>query len=575
MSEPDSSTRASTSSKRRIIAHYSSQADTFLAQYQALSASDVHSAWKGLLPESGLALDVGAGSGRDAAWLCSLGFDVIAVEPAAGLREKAQEQYKHLPVQWLDDALPGLPNTLTLNYRFDFILVSAVFMHLLNPEDRQRAFRKLACLLKPGGRMVITLRHGTAPADRPMAEVHNDELLALGRTHALETLDFGTSSDAMSRTDVSWSHVVFQSPDDGTGALPLLRHLILLDDKSSTYKLALLRVLVRIADSCRGAVLKRDEQFVTLPFGLVALYWVKIYKTLLLDNNYRQQPGNQGCGFAKENFMALGSIGHDLRFGATLTGQRAQILVKALRDARNTIKNMPAHFLTLPGNQEKVFPCASLPVRQSGDLTLDIPFLSAFGEFQVPTHLWDAMTHYACWIEPAINNEWCQVMMGYHRKQGEDIGIGELHDALSWQNDARSTSEVRNIVEAMRNGNTAPDCVWTGDSLARKKYEIDHCFPYANWFNNDLWNLMPATDKANGQKSNKLPAGELLLSSKDRILEWWERGYAESQHESRFYTEATASLPGIQNRTLDDVFEGVVRQRLHLKHEQQMPEWGL
>jgi hypothetical protein len=32
-------------------------------------------------------------------------------------------------------------------------------------------------------------------------------------------------------------------PDDGTGALPLLRHIIFNDDKSSTYKLALLRVL--------------------------------------------------------------------------------------------------------------------------------------------------------------------------------------------------------------------------------------------------------------------------------------------------------------------------------------------
>jgi hypothetical protein len=28
-------------------------------------------------------------------------------------------------------------------------------------------------------------------------------------------------------------------PDDGSGALPLLRHIILNDDKSSTYKLAL------------------------------------------------------------------------------------------------------------------------------------------------------------------------------------------------------------------------------------------------------------------------------------------------------------------------------------------------
>jgi hypothetical protein len=39
-----------------------------------------------------------------------------------------------------------------------------------------------------------------------------------------------------------------QLPDDGTGALPLLRGIILNDDKSSTYKLALLRAILRVAD---------------------------------------------------------------------------------------------------------------------------------------------------------------------------------------------------------------------------------------------------------------------------------------------------------------------------------------
>ena len=37
-----------------------------------------------------------------------------------------------------------------------------------------------------------------------------------------------------------------------SGALPLLRHVILNDAKSSTYKLALLRSLCRIADGSAG-----------------------------------------------------------------------------------------------------------------------------------------------------------------------------------------------------------------------------------------------------------------------------------------------------------------------------------
>ena len=39
-----------------------------------------------------LALDVGAGSGRDAAWLASLGYEVVAAEPAAGMRREASKR---------------------------------------------------------------------------------------------------------------------------------------------------------------------------------------------------------------------------------------------------------------------------------------------------------------------------------------------------------------------------------------------------------------------------------------------------------------------------------------------------
>jgi len=47
------------------------------------------------------------------------------------------------------------------------------------------------------------------------------------------------TADQQGRSDVSWTGVALRLPDDGTGALPLLRHVILNDQKSATYKLAL------------------------------------------------------------------------------------------------------------------------------------------------------------------------------------------------------------------------------------------------------------------------------------------------------------------------------------------------
>lgn len=50
---------------------------------------------------------------------------------------------------------------------------------------------------------------------------------------------------------------------------------------------------------------------------------------------------------------------------------------------------------------------------RAGDFALDAPFLGSFSHLLVPRHLWQAMSHYAAWIEPALLNEWTELMQGY------------------------------------------------------------------------------------------------------------------------------------------------------------------
>ena len=76
-----------------------------------------------------------------------------------------------------------------------------------------------------------------------------------------------------------------------TGALPLLRHVILNDDKSSTYKLGLLRSICPIADGSAGLVQLIDDDRVSIPLGLVALTWLRLYKPLLAAD-FPQNPKN-------------------------------------------------------------------------------------------------------------------------------------------------------------------------------------------------------------------------------------------------------------------------------------------
>lgn len=190
------------------LVHYSDNANTLCEQYDQLEPQQVHSAWSDHLPpEPGIALDLGAGSGRDANWLAQKGWDVVAVEPCDEMRQLARTKHPHPSIQWLNDSLPELKTLRQLDQRFNLILISAVWMHL-PPTDRERAFHIVSELLAPGGVMVITLRH--SPDDgRGFFDVSPEELLEQARRRALGLLAQCHVAD-LNRKEVSWDAVVLQ-----------------------------------------------------------------------------------------------------------------------------------------------------------------------------------------------------------------------------------------------------------------------------------------------------------------------------------------------------------------------------
>ncbi|MCL7744287.1 methyltransferase domain-containing protein [Guyparkeria hydrothermalis] len=555
------------------IKAYNQKASTFFAQYQSVSFERVHGDWSPLLPDqAGLALDVGAASGRDALALAERGWDVIAVEPAAELRRLGEQETGKASVQWLDDQLPDLAQVRKLTYRFDLILVSAVWMHVA-PTQRERAFRILTELLAPSGMLVITLRHGPGDGERVFHEVSKAELDALARHRAVMPVPLSSAphADQLQRPEVWWETAVYRLPDDGTGALPTLRHVIVNDNKSSTYKLGLLRTLVRIADSAPGLVLEHTDEYVELPLGALGLFWVMLYHPLVLRHGLRQSPGKRGLGFATNHFNALKTLSVlDLRPGQSLSADIAPTVLHAIRDASANILKNPARFTTWPGTNRPIFDGGPkrLVIKPQA-VRLDRETLARFGRFRVPASLWDTFSRYACWVEPAIVNEWVNLMQDWDISHSAD----ECRHALSWSEGRRDTSLTRRMIESqLKSGKV--ECVWTGSDLRRKRHDIDHCFPWSRWSNNDLWNLMPSSATANAKKAEKLPADSLLKESRGRILDWWDAAIIGTEREDQFYAEAESSLP-LLNRgaSIESVFEAMLRQRLRLKTNLQLAEW--
>jgi 2-polyprenyl-3-methyl-5-hydroxy-6-metoxy-1,4-benzoquinol methylase len=140
--------------------YYSEQADALLDRYEQVAFEAVHTELLKHLPiQPGSALDVGAGSGRDAAWLARHGWTVVAAEPSKPLREGAGRLHQNAKIQWSDDALPELNAVRLLNRKFDLILLSAVWMHV-PPASEETALAAIAELAAPGGIISISVRMG-------------------------------------------------------------------------------------------------------------------------------------------------------------------------------------------------------------------------------------------------------------------------------------------------------------------------------------------------------------------------------------------------------------------------------
>lgn len=534
------------------------------------------------------ALDIGAGSGRDSAWFAQQGYDVVAVEPSPLLMEEAKERHPQKNIHWLQDKMPDLHKTIRMGMSYDLILLSAVWMHI-QPQDRPRVFRKLVSLLKPGGVIAISLRNGPHRIAESTYPVSALELEKLAVQHGLFVAAKETGEDRLGRQDVTWQTVLLQLPDDGTGALPLLRQIITKDRKSSTYKLALLRCLVRIADSAAGLARFTGDDTVAIPMGLVALFWIRMFKPLI-EQDIPQATDRRGLGFVKAPFNQLRVVSpFELKVGGVFEGDTASALHRALKDAADTIRKMPATYITYPNSEEPVFKVDGRTASHSaGSATftgITSEYLWSFGEMTIPLNIWHALVRYAHWIEPSLLFEWSELMQQYAQSRGIDIRLDQLMNALKWLDPERDTNMVRTIVQNNIADGIPAHCIWSGETI-KKTFAVDHCFPFSAYPCNDLWNLLPTKAKVNLAKSDKLVTSDTLAEARDRMETWWQNAYFRSErlenrlYADRFRREALASLPlEVDERYPDaffeSLFEAILLKRVFLKQNQNLPDWRL
>ena len=168
-----------------VLEGYAADAAELVPRYEAICYAELFAPVADLLPTSaGRVLDVGAGTGRSAAWFADQGHRVVAAEPVGAFIDAAKGLHPSPRISWVQDRLPELRQVQAMEEPFDLITLVGVWQHLALGQ-REAAIPTLAALAAPGARLILSLRHGPGAPNRPCFPCDPGETIAAAQAAGL------------------------------------------------------------------------------------------------------------------------------------------------------------------------------------------------------------------------------------------------------------------------------------------------------------------------------------------------------------------------------------------------------
>ena len=484
-------------------------------------------------------LDIGCGSARDLAALHTQGLQVTGIDASDQMLIEARQHHPELAGRLhqgaLPDSIPDLPDA-----PFDNILLNAVLMHIPDGDLFSTALT-IKGLLKPEGQLVVSIPTERDDTDSSSGRDKYDRLMILRSEAAVsllfERLGFRKtaawhSNDQLGRSGISWVTIQFRLSSEGI-ARPVARieSIINTDKKTATYKLALLRACCDIAQRESGRVAWHPDGRARLPMESLVERWTEYYWPIMASSRFVAQNQGEAPDCAKpvsfrrsltglvDHYRSQGGYSaftEDLR-SSDLEITEKQLWSPTRTAIRNAIIKGPVYYAKGAADGSRPFEYD----KQSGSVLLS-------------ADLWREFSLLGHWIRDSLLLRWAEET---DRMSNGDIPVGDaLALLLSDLQPERDQNRVRSAFLEI----PGLECVWSGKSLKPKTLHIDHAIPFSLWRDNSLWNLLPADEKVNSSKSDKLPTLGLLRRRRDNIIGSWRTTNFGSP--VRFANEASTLL---------------------------------
>lgn len=195
-----------------IIDGYTEDAEYLIPSFESINSSELLSHVSEYIPKSGRLVEIGAGTGRDAAWLASNELKVLAVEPVAKFRCVGKKLHTSSNIDWIDDSLPTLSKVRSLEKFYDAALLVSVWQHI-KPDDIYASLENLRSILNQDAKLIMSLRLGPGSLKRKCYATSPQETVRLAEQCGF-TLVASYSADSVQKSNqnagVTWVWLVFE-----------------------------------------------------------------------------------------------------------------------------------------------------------------------------------------------------------------------------------------------------------------------------------------------------------------------------------------------------------------------------
>lgn len=139
---------------------YNTQAAKLTSSYESANLSTIHALlMRHLSPPPAAILDLGCGSGRDAAFLHARGYAVTALDASPAMLKEITIRHPELAGRLQEKSFPLPPDDPLLAAPFDAVTCFAMLMHVPD-HDLFECARQFSLLLKPGGVLIFSVSTG-------------------------------------------------------------------------------------------------------------------------------------------------------------------------------------------------------------------------------------------------------------------------------------------------------------------------------------------------------------------------------------------------------------------------------